>query len=138
MKKIMLAAAISLALGACNKGDDPDIKINTFSAKIDNRVMNAEETVWSLLNQKLQLQGTNGSKVITINVPQYNGPGTYTIAASGNEASCKVDNTIYPANNGTLVILTDNSRYLKGKFNFNAENAGKHVKIEDGSFSFTK
>lgn len=138
MKKIMLAAVISLALGACNKGDDPDLKINTFSAKINNSMMNAEETVWSLFNQKLQLQGTGGSKVITINVPKYNGPGTYTIAASGNEASYKTDNTIYPASNGTLVILTDNSRYLKGKFYFNAENAGKYVKIEDGSFSFTK
>ncbi|RZM22910.1 MAG: hypothetical protein EOO88_27885 [Pedobacter sp.] len=139
MKTLVLAASLSLlALGSCTKGDDPDIKINTLKAKIDGSTMTAEEIAWSMLNGQLQLQGTNGSRTVTIKVPRYEGKGSYVLSATDNEANSKVSNTVYTKGTGMLIIMIDDSHYLKGKFSFSAEAAGKQVKVEDGDFSFSK
>jgi len=137
--KLVLAASLSLlAMTACTKGNDPDIKVSTLTAKLDGSAMRAEETTWSLLNGQLYVQGKEGVRTITMKVPRYTGSGTYALSATGNEASCSVNNREYIQGNGTLIIFTDDTHYIKGRFSFTATQGNSSMKVEHGNFSFSK
>src|SRR6218665_566956 len=131
MKKAILALASLSLITACRKGEDPDLRISTFTAKINGHNFKADQITSYTFNNELHTEGMEKQQTLSMTIPDYNGPGRYTISVTGCRASYKENNTQLAAEAGTIIILSEDKDMLKGKFNFTVLAAGNTKKIEE-------
>lgn len=138
MKKATLALASFLLISACRKGDDPDVRTTTFTAKVNGSNFKANQVTSYTISNELHIEGMKEEQSLSMTIPAYTGPGQYTVSVAGCRASYKENNNLLYAETGTIIILSEDKDMLRGKFNFVATSSLSTKKIEEGSFSIFK
>ena len=145
----MVAAALLLACcfaGSCKKDDpvqDPPFPSSRLSATVDGHSFLSTDLsavlsgTWVSILGKLNA-GNSKESAITLTMPHFNGLGTYPIDSANKGSYTEVGGS-YHAQSGNIIVTTDNSVHIVGKFSFEAAAGnGSSKAVTNGSFDFYK
>ena len=153
MKQIILSILLFaiIFLGSCSSTEDDVLSFtNSLSATIDGSAFTADDVIM-VQNTEPQsgaqiivltaTAGVNSEEVMTFNLFNLGGPGTYPLGSNSNWASYTDDalNTtnvyVTSTSGGEITITESNQNGVKGTFSFEAiGSGGNKILVEDGSF----
>lgn len=169
MKKLVLSAALlvtsSLAMISCNNGaydtnpmtNNSNIPVpstgqvfnwtgtDPLSGKIDGNPYQASSATHTEFNNMTIIQGTNGSKSITITIPQNTAAGTVVTLTGNNsamlmESVADIYSTSVPGGGGSVKVIENDATHIKGLFVATCKSAatGTLRVIGEGYFNVNK
>jgi len=148
IKTLLTLLAFSFLFTACSKDDDDGAAsgAGTLTAKVGGVSFNSTLAVQASLNSNvLSFGGTGSDGQITIVVPGYTAPGTFTIGGAGMTTATYTLTTApftgyvasMVAGTGSVVVTELAGGYVKGTFSFTGYTSGAAASkvITDGQFN---